>query len=108
MDVYRRAMGLQNWVDFDDLVDLAAEALEGDPAALAAVRSRWTWLFVDEYQDVDEAQFRLVRMLAPAGANVCAIGDPDQAILRLSRSGRSVLSRVPQGLPGCAHGSTQA
>ena len=41
---------------------------------------RWPWVFVDEYQDVDEHQYELLRLLVPPDGNICAIGDPDQAI----------------------------
>ena len=45
-----------------------------------AYRSRWTDVFVDEYQDVDEQQYRLLRLLTSGDSRVCVIGDPDQAI----------------------------
>jgi ATP-dependent DNA helicase UvrD/PcrA len=41
---------------------------------------RWPWVFVDEYQDVDQAQYELLRLLVRRDGNICAIGDPDQAI----------------------------
>ena len=43
-------------------------------------RARWPWVFVDEYQDVDADQYELLRLLRPPEGNLCAIGDPDQAI----------------------------
>ena len=43
-------------------------------------RARWPWVFVDEYQDVDADQYALLRLLVPPDGNLCAIGDPDQAI----------------------------
>ena len=77
---YARALELRNQVDFDDLVIRAADALESDPDLRARYRERYPWVSIDEYQDVDEQQARLVRQLAPPDGNVCAIGDPDQAI----------------------------
>ena len=77
---YAREMELRNQVDFDDLVIRAADALESDPVLRARYRERYPWISIDEYQDVDEQQARFVRQLAPPGGNVCAIGDPDQAI----------------------------
>lgn len=69
-------------VDFDDLVRYAVRLLEGSMAARAFVEERAQYLFVDEYQDVNLAQYRFVRALAPADErpNLCAVGDPDQAI----------------------------
>ena len=64
----------------DDLVALPAELLGEDAALTEAYRSRWTDVFVDEYQDVDEQQYRLLRLLTSGDSRVCVIGDPDQAI----------------------------
>ena len=44
------------------------------------LEKRWPWVFVDEYQDVDPHQYELLRLLVPPDGNICAIGDPDQAI----------------------------
>ena len=77
---YERAMEARNLCDFDDLVIRAADALESDPAIRARYRQRWRWISVDEYQDVDEQQVRLVKQLVSPDGNICAIGDPDQAI----------------------------
>jgi uncharacterized protein (TIGR00375 family) len=67
-------------VDVDDLVTLPVELLGADPALAAAYQERWTDLFVDEYQDVDEQQYLMLRRLCLPGGSICAIGDPDQAI----------------------------
>jgi len=81
-----RDLGLEDRVDldsadgFDQLLTLPVALLDGDPAVAAAFRSRWTDVFVDEYQDVDEQQYRLLRLLTAPDSRVCAIGDPDQAI----------------------------
>ncbi|WP_117212648.1 UvrD-helicase domain-containing protein [Allorhizocola rhizosphaerae] len=61
--------------DLDQLVPRAVELLREDPDKL-----RWNWVFVDEYQDVDQHQYDLLRLLVPPDGNICAIGDPDQAI----------------------------
>jgi uncharacterized protein (TIGR00375 family) len=67
-------------VGFDDLIRMPVELLESDPQLAAAYRDRHQWISVDEYQDVDEWQYRLLRQLAAPTGNLCAIGDPDQAI----------------------------
>jgi uncharacterized protein (TIGR00375 family) len=67
-------------VDVDELVTRPAELLSADAALAAAYRARWTDVFVDEYQDVDEQQYLMLRLLAGPGSRICAIGDPDQAI----------------------------
>ena len=73
-------MTLANLVDFDDLVRLAVQTFETDADLVAQYQQRFPWLFIDEYQDVDEQQYRLVKLLAPVHGNLCAIGDPHQAI----------------------------
>ena len=80
LETYRRALELRNWVDYDDLVGLAADVLEADSGLRAHYQSLYPWVCIDEYQDVDEQQVRLIRLLVPPGGNICAIGDPDQAI----------------------------
>src|SRR5262249_4606528 len=67
-------------LDFDDLVGRAHALLEARPDALARVRARYRTISIDEYQDIDEPQVRLIKLLAPAGTSICAIGDPDQSI----------------------------
>ena len=62
------------------MLTLPLALLGDDPAVAAGYRSRWTDVFVDEYQDVDEQQYRLLRLLTAPDSRVCAIGDPDQAI----------------------------
>ncbi|WP_338596537.1 UvrD-helicase domain-containing protein [Saccharopolyspora sp. SCSIO 74807] len=77
---YRRRLRELDLVDFDDLVALPVWLLEQDPDLAESYRERFRWITVDEYQDVDDAQYRLLQALAPAEANLTAIGDPDQAI----------------------------
>jgi uncharacterized protein (TIGR00375 family) len=76
-----RRLGIeQNWVDFDDLVGLAVEILAVNADVAALWRERFRYLSVDEFQDVDEQQYRLLRLLAAPDGNICVIGDPNQAI----------------------------
>ncbi|MGA8114140.1 MAG: UvrD-helicase domain-containing protein, partial [Actinocatenispora sp.] len=77
---YTKALRARDLVDVDELVTLPVQLLSGDDALIEAYRQRYTHLFVDEYQDVDESQYRLLRLLCPPDGNLCAIGDPDQAI----------------------------
>ncbi len=77
---YQEALERHNLVDYDDLVGRAADVLEAEPGVKAAYGERYRWVCIDEYQDVDEQQVRLIKHLVPPDGNVCAIGDPDQAI----------------------------
>src|ERR1700722_15040866 len=70
-----RARGL---VDFDGLIDLTVALLDGQPELAQALRERWPCVSVDEYQDIDAAQYALLRHLAGDGSRLTVIGDPDQ------------------------------
>lgn len=77
---YREAMAERDWIDFDDLIEMPLRLLESNRLVRDAYRERFRWISVDEYQDVDALQYRLIRTLAPDDANLCVIGDPDQSI----------------------------
>ncbi len=77
---YAKLLRAADLVDLDELVTLPLALLKADKALMKRYRERWRWIFVDEYQDVDEAQYELLRKLSPRDGNLCAIGDPDQAI----------------------------
>ena len=99
MAAYGRMLAACNWIDFDDLIRMAIKALAADPAVAAAYRERFRWISVDEFQDVDEAQYRLLRLLAPEGANLCVIGDPDQAIYGFRGADASCFDRFRADYP---------
>lgn len=77
---YQDALRRNNAVDFDDLIRLAVRLLEQDPAVLERYRARFPYLLVDEYQDTNHAQYRLVASLAGEHRNLCVVGDDDQSI----------------------------
>lgn len=77
---YRSLLRKANLVDLDELVSAPLELLRAHPELAEEYRHRWPWVFVDEYQDVDEDQYELLRQLTRPDGNLCAIGDPDQAI----------------------------
>ncbi|MDT4987578.1 MAG: hypothetical protein QOI74_1672, partial [Micromonosporaceae bacterium] len=77
---YTKALRVRDLVDLDELVSMPAALLAASPALVTTYRDRWPWIFVDEYQDVDPIQYALLRLLCPPDGNLCAIGDPDQAI----------------------------
>lgn len=73
-------MEVRGLIDFDDLVVGAAGALEGDAALRLRWQSRFSHVCVDEFQDVDAAQLRMVRLLAEPQRNLFVVGDDDQTI----------------------------
>ena len=99
-EAYERAMETRNLCDFDDLVIRAADALESTPGLQADYRRRHAWVCIDEYQDVDVQQVRLVRQLVPPDGNVCAIGDPDQAIYGFRGADLRFFAEFRRDFPG--------
>ncbi|MEU4448643.1 UvrD-helicase domain-containing protein [Actinosynnema sp. NPDC050801] len=97
---YKKALRAQDLVDFDDLISLPLSLLEESPDLVDAYRARWRWVSVDEYQDVDEQQYRLLRLLAPPEGNLTAIGDPDQAIYRFRGADVGFFLRFREDFPG--------
>ena len=97
---YKQALRDHNWVDFDDLVSLAVVALERDETLRAQQQSRYSHVSVDEYQDVDAQQVRLLELLAPQHGSLCAIGDPDQAIYGFRGADVRLFARFDQDFPG--------
>jgi DNA helicase-2/ATP-dependent DNA helicase PcrA len=79
---YGERMAEANAMDFDDLLVNLHRLLEEDEEARSRLRMRAQWLLVDEYQDTNEVQYRILRQLADPERNVCATGDPDQSIYR--------------------------
>jgi DNA helicase II / ATP-dependent DNA helicase PcrA len=79
-DLYQRRLFASNAVDFDDMLMLTVDVLERFPEALERWQKAFRYILVDEYQDTNHAQYRLLQLLAAKHRNVCAVGDPDQSI----------------------------
>ncbi len=71
---------LENALGFDDLIQLSVKLLTENEDILNLYRNRFQYNFVDEYQDIDENQYKLIRLLVPENGNIFVIGDPNQAI----------------------------
>ena len=77
---YEPTLQRANAVDFDDLLLLPVRILERHPDELDRLRRQFRHLLVDEYQDTNRAQYRLVSLLGAEHGNVCVVGDDDQSI----------------------------
>lgn len=71
---------LEKALGFDDLILLSVKLLSEDENILNIYRNSFKYTFVDEYQDIDENQYKLIRLLVPDNGNIFVIGDPNQAI----------------------------
>src|SRR5574337_758034 len=79
LDAYQSALDRENALDFDDLIRIPVELLQSSAVA-GTYQDRFTYIIVDEYQDINPAQYRLLRNLTGGSNNICAVGDADQAI----------------------------
>ena len=77
---YRKELRKANALDFDDLLLDAVRLLKSAPQVRENYNKRFQYLLIDEYQDTNRPQYELMRMLAGAQHNVCAVGDEDQSI----------------------------
>ncbi|HEY8842779.1 MAG TPA: UvrD-helicase domain-containing protein, partial [Gaiellaceae bacterium] len=80
-DLYQKRLIASNAVDFDDLLMLTVQVLESFPEARERWQKAFRYILVDEYQDTNHAQYRLLQLLAEKHRNVCAVGDPDQCLV---------------------------
>jgi DNA helicase II / ATP-dependent DNA helicase PcrA len=78
--LYQRRLLASNAMDFDDLLMLTVAVLERFPEALARWQKAFRYVLVDEYQDTNHAQYRLLQLLAGKHRNLMVVGDPDQSV----------------------------
>jgi DNA helicase II / ATP-dependent DNA helicase PcrA len=97
-EAYKRENHL---IDYEDLITGCIETLEKYPEYLAALHRRMGYILVDEYQDTNHAQYRMVHMLS-SESNLCVVGDPDQAIYGWRGADPSIILRFPDENPGCS------
>ena len=93
-----RALGA---VDFDDLLGLTVELFTRHPDVLDYYRDLWRYVLVDEYQDTNAAQYRMLRQLTAVHRNLCVVGDPDQSIYRFRGADLRNILDFERDFPGC-------
>ncbi len=79
-DLYQKRLYENNAMDFDDLIMQTVALLEVFPEVRERYQRRFKYVHVDEYQDTNHAQYRLVNVLAAAHRNLCVVGDDDQSV----------------------------
>lgn len=79
---YQRQLFDNNALDFDDLICRTVELFQSCPDVLEQYQERFKFIMVDEYQDTNTAQFKLVSLLAAKYRNLCVVGDDDQSIYK--------------------------
>ncbi len=97
---YQAFLQKEKRVDFDDLIFDVVVRLETDDLFRQALRNRFRHVLIDEYQDLNHAQYRLVKAIVPPDGNICVIGDPDQAIYGFRGSDTAYFNRFVEDFPG--------
>src|SRR3954449_6732432 len=98
--LYQRRLFASNAVDFDDLLMLTVDVLERFPEAREKWEKAFRYIVVDEYQDTNHAQYRLLQLLAEKHMNLCAVGDPDQSIYAFRGADINNILDFERDLPG--------
>ncbi len=79
---YEKQLKANNALDFDDLLLKTVQLLQTQPDVLEYYQERFRYIMVDEYQDTNTVQFKLVSLLAGKYQNLCVVGDDDQSIYK--------------------------
>ena len=80
--MYQSRLKAANALDFDDIIMLTVKLFETDEQTLEYYRNKYKYIMVDEYQDTNMAQYRLISLLAGKHKNLCVVGDDDQSIYK--------------------------
>ncbi|MDQ6780903.1 MAG: UvrD-helicase domain-containing protein, partial [Candidatus Eremiobacteraeota bacterium] len=97
---YERRLAQANALDFDDLIMKPLALLERGDDLAKHYQHRFTYVLVDEYQDVNEAQYRMVRALSRGSGNICVVGDDDQSIYSFRGADHRIILRFERDFPG--------
>ncbi|MGB8150802.1 MAG: UvrD-helicase domain-containing protein, partial [Candidatus Cybelea sp.] len=99
---YQRRLNESNSLDFDDLIVRTIDLLERDKTVREKYQRKFEYVLVDEYQDVNAAQYRLVALLAAHHGNITVVGDDDQSIYSWRGSDYRMILRFEEDFPGAA------
>lgn len=97
---YQKALKAYNAVDFDDLLLLTVHLFEEFPLVLDHYQQRFQYQMVDEYQDTNPVQYRLLRQLSGGHGNLCVVGDDDQSIYGFRGADVTTILNFEQDFPG--------
>lgn len=86
-------------IDFDDMLTLTYELFKERPDILSAWQKKYQYILVDEFQDINQIQYDIVRMMAAPENNLFMVGDDDQSIYRFRGSKPEIMLHVPKDYP---------
>ncbi len=90
---YQRELRSHYLIDYDEILDLARKLLEDGDSVRSAYQARWDHILVDEFQDLDDTQYAIVRLLAEGHRSVFAVGDDEQSIFSWRGADPRVIER---------------
>jgi DNA helicase II / ATP-dependent DNA helicase PcrA len=96
---YQESLKRQNALDFDDMLLLTVELFERFPVILDRYARRFRHILVDEYQDTNPTQYKLIRLLSSYYPNLCVVGDADQSIYSFRAADFRIILRFQQDFP---------
>ena len=99
--LYQKKLAEADAMDFDDLIGKTVELFVRNPDLLARYQSRFRYLMVDEYQDTNHAQYRLISLLAQGSGNLCVVGDDDQSIYKFRGATIENILSFEEQFAGC-------
>ncbi|QQR93833.1 UvrD-helicase domain-containing protein [bacterium] len=98
---YQKVLKESSALDFDDLIMKVINLFEGSDETLQKYQSKFKYILVDEYQDTNHAQYKLVKLLAEKYKNICVVGDEDQSIYKFRGSDIRNILNFERDFPGC-------
>ena len=96
---YQHRLRQNSACDFDDLISYVVELFEKHPEVLERYQDRFQHILVDEYQDINFAQYRFIAQLAAKHRNLCVVGDDDQAIYGWRGADMRIIMRFDEDYP---------
>ena len=97
---YQKQLKKNNAMDFDDLIVKTVELFQNNPDVLSYYQERFKYIMVDEYQDTNLAQFKLISLLAAKYKNLCVVGDDDQSIYKFRGANIENILNFEDAFPG--------
>lgn len=100
-EAYQEALEAADALDFDDLIMKTVQLFKSEPEILRYYQQKFQYIHVDEYQDTNEAQYQLVKMLGDYFKNICVVGDADQSIYGWRGANMENILNFEEDYPNC-------
>ncbi len=101
-EMYEESLTKQKAADFDDLISKVVFLFQERPEILEKYQNKWPYILIDEYQDTNQSQYTLIKMLARKYKNLCVVGDEDQSIYSFRGANFGNILKFEKDWPACA------